>query len=95
MKRAVGTVFFFLAVAQFSWGQTNGVPTPTTPENAAWDPGTLAVIGATAEQEASLRSHIQTMHPQVLPLRVLFVAHWKYLEPLGHFSFMCRQVSAA
>jgi hypothetical protein len=86
MKLRIWIVLVSLAVAQFSWGQTNGVPTLTTAENAAMDPGTLAVIGATVEQEASLRSQIQTMHPQVLPLRVLFVPHWKYLDAARAFQ---------
>jgi len=78
MKLRIWIVLVSLAVEQFSWGQANGVPTPTGAENAALDPGTLAVIGATAEQEASLRFQIQIMRPEVLPLRVLFVPHWKY-----------------
>lgn len=86
MKHRIWIALVSLAAAQFSWGQTNGVPTPTTAENAALDPGTLAVIGATPEQEASLRSQIQIMHPEVLPLRVLFVPHWKYLEAATTFQ---------
>ncbi len=95
MKLSVGTVLFFLAFAQFSWGQTNGVPTPTAAENAALDPGALVVIGATPEQEASLRSQIQIMHPEVLPLRVLSSRTGSTWMPPGHFSFMCPRVSAA
>ena len=49
-------------------------------------PDTLAVIGATADQEASLRSQIQVMHPEVLPLRILFVPHWKYLDAARAFQ---------
>jgi hypothetical protein len=86
MKLRICIALVSLAVAQFCWGQTNGVPTTTIPENAALDPGTLAVIGATAEQEASLRSQIQIMHPEVLPLRVLFAPHWKYLDAARIFQ---------
>jgi hypothetical protein len=55
------------------------------------------VIGATPAQEASLRSQIQVMQPEVLPLRVVFVPHWKYVDnarifrlhvPTGYTSAM-------
>jgi hypothetical protein len=86
MKLRIWIPIVSLAAAQFSWGQRNAIPTPPTAENAALDPGSLAVIGATAEQEASLRSQVQIIHPEVLPLRVLFVAHWKYLEAARAFQ---------
>jgi hypothetical protein len=86
MKLRIWIALVSLAAAQFSWGQTNGISTPTTAENAALDSGTLDVIGATAEQEASLRSQIQIIHPEVLPLRVLFVPHWKYLKAARTFQ---------
>jgi len=41
---------------------------------------TYAVLGATPQQEALVRSQIQTMQPAVLPLRVVFVPHWKYVD---------------
>jgi len=86
MKLRICIALVSLAAGQFSWGQTDEVPTPTIPQNAPLDPGTLAVIGATAEQEASLRSQIQIMHPKVLPLRVLFVPHGKYLDATRIFQ---------
>lgn len=55
------------------------------------------VFNATAEQEAALRTEIRAMHPDVLPLRVFFVPHWKYLAsardfhlhvPTGYSSIM-------
>jgi hypothetical protein len=55
------------------------------------------VFNATAEQEAALRAQIRLMHPDVLPLRVFFVPHWKYLAaardfrlhvPTGYCSLM-------
>ena len=39
-----------------------------------------AVIGATPEQEATLREQIGWMRPEVLPTRVIFAPHWKYLD---------------
>jgi hypothetical protein len=46
---------------------------------------TYTVIGATTDQEASLRSQIQAMQPEVLPLRILFVPHCKYLNAARSF----------
>lgn len=56
-----------------------------------------SVIGATPEQEFGLRKAIEAMNPKVLPFRVVFVAHWKYLDdarilrlhvPTGYMSQM-------
>ena len=56
-----------------------------------------SVFGATVSQEAALRAKIRLMHPEVLPLRVFFVPHWKYLDnarifrlhvPTGYASLM-------
>jgi hypothetical protein len=53
--------------------------------------------GATAREEALIRKQIQIMHPEVLPLRVIFVPHWKYVDntrvfrlrvPKGYTSVM-------
>jgi len=38
------------------------------------------IIGATPAREALLRAQIGTMQPEVLPSRVIFVPHWKYLD---------------
>ena len=55
------------------------------------------VIGATEDQESLLRTQIQVMRPEVLPLRIVFVPHWKYLDdarllhlhvPTGYASIM-------
>jgi hypothetical protein len=99
MKLAVGTVLFFLGFAQFSWGQTNGnanlvsgnssAPTPS--------PNSYVVFGASPQLEALVRAQIQIMQPAVLPLRVFFVPHWKYVNntrifrlhvPTGYTSAM-------
>jgi hypothetical protein len=56
-----------------------------------------AVIGATTAQETLLRTLIQKMQPEVLPLRAIFVPHWKYVAdarifrvhvPTGYISLM-------
>ena len=82
MKLAVGSVLFFLAFAQFSWGQTNGTRNPVRSEDSALvlSSNAYAVFGATPQQEALIRSQIQMMRPAVLPLRVFFVPHWKYVD---------------
>lgn len=43
------------------------------------------VFNATPTQEAVLRAQIRLMHPNVLPLRVFFVPHWKYLAAARDF----------
>lgn len=37
-------------------------------------------MGANAHEEALIRSEIDALQPAVLPLRVVFVPHWKYLD---------------
>jgi hypothetical protein len=58
---------------------------------------TYMVFGATPAQEAALRAQIQVMHPDVQPLRVFFLPHWKHLAaardfhlrvPVGYGSLM-------
>ncbi len=53
--------------------------------------------GATPREEALIRSQIQIMNPEVLPLRIIFVPHWKYVDnsrifhlhvPAGYTSTM-------
>jgi hypothetical protein len=57
----------------------------------------MSCQGATPREEALLRHEIQVMHPEVLPLRVIFVPHWKYVAttriyhlhvPTGYTSAM-------
>jgi hypothetical protein len=43
------------------------------------------VFNATPAQETVLRAQIRVMHPDVLPLRVFFVPHWKYLAAARDF----------
>ena len=82
MKLAVGTVLFFLGFAQFSWRQTNGSTNLGSPDSSApaSSPNSYAVFGASPQQQALVRSQIQIMPPTVLPLRVFFVPHWKYVD---------------
>jgi hypothetical protein len=82
MKLAVGTALFFLGFAQFSWGQTNGGTNLVSGDSSAPtpSPNSYAVFGVSPQQEALVRAQIQIMQPAVLPLRVFFVPHWKYVE---------------
>jgi hypothetical protein len=98
MKLAVGTVLFFLGFAQFSWGQTNGSANLVSGNSSApTPPNSYVVFGASPQLEALVRAQIQIMQPAVLPLRVFFVPHWKYVNntrifrlhvPTGYTSAM-------
>ena len=66
-------------------------------EKAAGNDEDYSVIGATPDQEFGLRRAIEAMSPKVLPFRVVFVPHWKYLDdarilrlhvPTGYMSQM-------
>ena len=87
MKLGIQTALIMLGFAQFSWGQTNGSSTLASLDKTNPVPSEIAyvVIGGTADQEASLRSQIQTMQPEVLPLRIVFVPHWKYVDTARTF----------
>lgn len=90
-----------LPIAAFSWiafgagaGQT--VAQDIVPVEFA-EAGEVSYQGATAREEALLRRQMQIMRPDVLPLRVIFVPHWKYLAdtriyrlhvPTGYASIM-------
>lgn len=82
-----GTLILLLA-AQVSWAQTTGGPDTTTAKAAVSEPsaGGYAVFGATAEQETILRAQIRIMGPEIEPLRVFFVPHWKYLDAARTFQ---------
>jgi hypothetical protein len=93
------TIVFSLTLAQFAWGQTTGNSKLVNAEAAKPEPSanSYTVIGATPEEEALVRAQIQVMQPEVYPLRVLFVPHWKYMEtarifrlhvPAGYTSAM-------
>jgi hypothetical protein len=99
MKLAIGILTMFLLFAEFSEAQTSGSSSKTEKLAAAPEAVTenYAVFGATSSQEAALRAQIRLMHPEVLPLRVFFVPHWKYLDntrvfhlqvPTGYGSLM-------
>ena len=101
MKLAIEILGMLLLFPQFGDAQTNDNSLVTNSrENAPVVEGPLesyTVFGATPLQEAALRAQIRIMHPKVLPLRVFFVRHWKYLDnarvfqlhlPTGYASLM-------
>jgi hypothetical protein len=99
MRLRIWTTLFLVTIAQTAWGQTTGTANlvsakPNTPEPSA---NSFTVLGATPEQEVLVRAQIRVMRPDVFPLRVLFVPHWKYLDtarifrlhvPAGYASAM-------
>src|SRR5712691_6882602 len=99
MKLRIWTALFLFGIAQLSWGQTSGNPKLVDAEATAPEPSvnSYTVLGATPEQEALVRAQIRVMQPDVYPLRVFFVPHWKYIEtarifrlhvPAGYTSAM-------
>jgi hypothetical protein len=63
-----------------TWAQ---VPVCAVPyDNGVKPPKASSVLtfqGATRTREALLRREIQIMQPRVIPLRIIFLPHWKYL----------------
>jgi hypothetical protein len=87
MKLATWTALLFLAFPHFAWGQTNGTSKEVSGQETAatLSQADYSVIGATPRQEALLRAQIQIMHPDILPLRIVFVPHWKYVDTARTF----------
>jgi hypothetical protein len=87
MKFRIWTTLFLATIAQAAWGQTSGSTKPPGAGAVAPELATgYTVLGATAEQEALVRTQIRVMQPGVHPLRVLFVPHWKYLDAARIFQ---------
>ena len=86
MKLRIWTVLLFLGFTQFGWGQTNEKSKPVSKEATEPSANGYAVIGATPDQEAALRTQLRLMQPSVLPLRILFVPHWKYVDTARIFQ---------
>jgi len=88
MKRTIG-IFLMAAAAQLSQGQTNSAR-PSSSENidlvCEAPSDNYVVFDGTTAQETALRMLIRQMHPDVLPQRVFFVPHWKYLYSARMFQ---------
>lgn len=100
MKLVIG-VFLVLTLGQTGRAQADDTPNPGAVDTSGTIAGgrekTYIVYGATSEQEVALRAQIQQMRPEVLPNRIVFVPHWKYLDnarifqlhvPTGYASVM-------
>ena len=87
MRLKIWTILFFATSAQFAWGQTGVKAKLASAEATAPEPSAniYAVLGATSEQESLVRAQIRVMQPDVYPLRVLFVPHWKYVDAARAF----------
>jgi hypothetical protein len=87
MGLRIWTTLFLVTIAQFAWGQTSGKAKLVSAEATAPEPSanSYTVLGATPEQEALVRAQIRVMQPDVYPLRVLFVPHWKYIDTARTF----------
>src|SRR5467141_935266 len=87
MKFRICTTLFLVTIAQVAWGQTSTNPKLVNAEALAPEPSanSYAVLGAMSEQEALLRAQIRIMQPDIYPLRVLFVPHWKYVDTARTF----------
>lgn len=106
MKLAIGTFVILSMVTPFGHAQTGGSSPATlgkategtseaVPEVST--KGSYMVFNATPAQEVALRGQIRLMHPNILPLRVFFLPHRKYLDtarifllrvPAGYRSLM-------
>ena len=87
MKRRIWTALFLMGIAQSGWAQINGNSKLVSGEATAPEPAanSYTVLGATPQQEALVRTQIRVMQPEVLPLRVIFVPHWKYIDTARTF----------
>src|SRR5260370_25978368 len=87
MKLRIWTTLFLVTITQCAWGQTSTNPKVVDAEATEPEPfaNNYAVLGATPEQEALVRAQIRIMQPDVYPLRVLFVPHWKYIDTARTF----------
>lgn len=84
---AIGLAGLFLTIAQLAFGQTNETSASASRRESVVKPAaiTYSVIGSTPNQEAALRTQIQLMQPRVLPTRIVFLPHWKYLNAARAF----------
>jgi hypothetical protein len=86
MKREILTAVLMLGFVQASWGQTDGGGKLVKTEASVTGGSGYTVLGATPQQEELVRTQIQVMQPEVLPLRIIFVPHWKYVETARIFQ---------
>ena len=97
MKLSISVVLILAGVSEFIGGQTTEntklAPNVVTAVEPSAD--SYLVLGATEDQESLLRTQIQVMRPEVLPLRIVFVPHWKYLDDARILHLPCLPVTPA
>ena len=86
MKREILTAVLMLGFVPVSWGQTDGDGKLVKTEASVTGGSSYTVLEATPQQEELVRTQIQVMQPEVLPLRIVFVPHWKYVETARIFQ---------
>jgi hypothetical protein len=88
VKRWTCIALVLLGFAELGQGQSSGKPNPVTTEETAVksSANSYFVAGATPKQEALLRAQIEVMHPDLLPSRIIFEPHWKYLDTTKSFQ---------
>jgi hypothetical protein len=82
MKKEIGLVVVLAGLATGGVAQVlANLPVPTGADVRQSDApaASYTVQGATPRQAALLRSQIQAMQPDIVPSRIIFVPHWKYL----------------
>jgi len=96
LKACVLALFVLSCLSRIVWAE---IETEVIPghDHVVSDDGSYSVIGATKDQELALRRALEAMRPEVLPVRIVFVPHWKYLDdtrtlrlnvPTGYMSQM-------
>ncbi len=83
MKRMIGVALAGMGLAAVGLAQVATDPKAVAEVKDVKQTSILAasytVQGATPVQEALLRRQMQAMRPDIIPSRVIFVPHWKYL----------------
>src|SRR5215470_17453847 len=85
MKSASAILFLVLVSAQISFAQSEPtlnnaiVDSPSTLMAAASAP-LYVILGASAREQGLIHSEIDAIQPAVLPIRIVFVPHWKYVD---------------
>jgi len=82
MKKAIALVVVLMGLATSGIAQV--LVNPAVPAAKELKPGDVltqsyVVQGATPRQETLLRTQMQAMQSDVIPSRIIFVPHWKYL----------------
>jgi hypothetical protein len=104
MRPTIGTFLIVSVFAQFSHAQKSGSAAPAGREAsmaasaAVRETSTIdsyIVFNAPPAQEAALRVQIRLTHPDVLPLRVFFVPHGKYLAAARDFQLHVPKATAS